>query len=178
MDGSKKQKLEDIYALHAKSLYHYLLRMTGSPQVAEDLVQETFVRATISLSFYKNEQVKGWLFKVARHAYLDLWRKRQRWKWVPFFDGMEGLSSPYGEPESALMESEAKGGVEQMFRSLPEDYRTVIYLREHLDMSYKEIAESMDKNESQVKVTLHRARQRMRKLREERDGHNDGMDER
>ncbi|WP_181350309.1 sigma-70 family RNA polymerase sigma factor [Thalassobacillus sp. CUG 92003] len=171
MNEQQKQRLEDVYAHHAKSLYFYLLKMTGSPQIAEDLVQETFVRATVSLSFYKQEQVKAWLFKVARHAYLDLWRKRQKWKWVPFYDvlNQHPITNPNGEPEAALLKQEARIEIDQLMDALPETYRTALYLRETLELSYKEIGETMDQNENQVKVTLHRARQRMKQLNDERN---------
>ncbi|MBP3040552.1 hypothetical protein J9303_13760 [Bacillaceae bacterium Marseille-Q3522] len=73
-----QQELDELYRHYAKPLYFYLLKFSGSPQMAEDLKQETFVRATISFSVHHQEKVKAWLFKVARNAYLDEWRKRMR----------------------------------------------------------------------------------------------------
>ncbi len=78
-------KLENLYKQYAKTLYFYLLRLSGSKQLAEDLTQETFVRATIHLNEYEGEEARAWLFKVARNAYLDEWRKQKRRKTIPLF---------------------------------------------------------------------------------------------
>ena len=111
MDNNKKEKLEEIYLKHAKSLYYYLYRLSGSSTTAEDLVQETFYKATISLAFYQDYEVKSWLFKVARHAYLDEWRKRKRWEWVPFIEAIHKRSdmlSPYEQPENYVTSKESE----------------------------------------------------------------------
>ena len=63
--------LEALYRQYVKPLYFYLLKLCGSAEVAEDLTQETFVRATIYLNTYEDEQAGAWLFKVARNVYLD-----------------------------------------------------------------------------------------------------------
>ncbi|OIJ15262.1 RNA polymerase [Anaerobacillus arseniciselenatis] len=164
MDKNKKEKLDEIYRKHAKSLYYFLYRLSGSSTTAEDLVQETFYKATISLSFYEDYEVRSWLFKVARHAYLDEWRKRKRWEWVPFIDAIHkqsDLLSPYEQPEDYVTAKESEDDMIQLMKKLNETYRTIIYLREDEQLSYQEIAAVLDMNENQVKVTLHRARNRL-----------------
>ncbi|THE10984.1 sigma-70 family RNA polymerase sigma factor [Bacillus timonensis] len=170
MSKERNEKLDDIYRRYAEPLFYYLLRMSGSSTIAEELVQETFFRATVSLSFYKYEDVKPWLFKVARNTYLDEWRKRQRWKWVPFYDKGE-MKSPYGLPEDEMVNKENLDELTDLLDLLPENYCTIIYLREFAEFSYEEIQEAMEMTESQVKVTLHRARKRLQTLaaRESKD---------
>lgn len=73
-------QLEHLYKQYARPLYFYLHKLCGSEELAEDLTQETFVRATIHLHTYDGEEVCAWLFKVARNTYLDEWRKRKRRK--------------------------------------------------------------------------------------------------
>ncbi|RFB17278.1 sigma-70 family RNA polymerase sigma factor [Bacillus sp. HNG] len=163
MSKERNEKLDDIYRRYAEPLFYYLLRMSGSSTLAEELVQETFFRATVSLSFYKYEDVKPWLFKVARNTYLDEWRKRQRWKWVPFYDKGD-MKSPYGIPEDEMVSKENLDELTDLLDLLPENYRTIIYLREFAEFSYEEIQEAMEMTESQVKVTLHRARKRLQTL--------------
>lgn len=165
MSRERNEKLDDIYRRYAEPLYYYLLRMSGSQALAEELVQETFFRATVSLSFYKYEDVKPWLFKVARNTYLDEWRKRQRWKWVPFYDKGD-MKSPYGIPEDEMVSKENMDELTDLLDLLPENYRTIIYLREIAEFSYEEIQGAMDLSDSQVKVMLHRARKRLRFLAE------------
>lgn len=176
--------LETVYLAFADPLYFYLLKLTGSPIVAEELVQETFYRATLSLDLYENGQVKSWLFKVARNAYMDEWRKRQRWKWVPFYDYLTNSSdveSPYGIPEEELAERELAKSVENIITLLPESYRTILYLREYEEFTYEELGETLNLSLDQVKINLYRARQRFKILSErlgkefERGGRN-GME--
>lgn len=135
------------------------------------------MRATVSLSFYQQEDVRSWLFKVARNAYLDEWRKRQRRKWVPFADYLfskEEMLSPYGLPEEEALAAELEQDAADMLRLLPEKYRTVLYLREYEHFSYKEIQEALDLTESQVKVDLHRARKKLAVIAEKKGWKKDG----
>lgn len=143
--------------------------MSGSAHVAEELVQETFFRATLSLDLFKEGSVKSWLFTVARHAYLDEWRKKQRWKWVPFQEFFQEQSmafSPNGMPLDEILKMELAEDVQEVFGMLPENYRTMLYLREFEQCTYTELASIMDLSTDQVKVTLHRARKRFKQLAE------------
>ncbi|WP_059171949.1 sigma-70 family RNA polymerase sigma factor [Bacillus sp. FJAT-27445] len=163
MEESRIEKLDDLYRKYAKGLYGYLLRLSGSPTIAEDLVQETFLRATISLTFYRYEDVRPWLYRIARNIYIDEWRRRQRWKWVPFV-GKEEMISPYGAPEQEAVTRETARELEELLRLLPENYRTLIYLREIEGFSYSELEEALSLTGSQVKVQLYRARQKLKQL--------------
>lgn len=171
MDYSRRNELDQLYRNYAKPLYFYLLKMSGSVQMAEDLTQETFVRATVLLSSYKQEDVRAWLFKVARNAYLDEWRKRKRRKWVPFAEYLfskKEMISPYGLPEEEALKEEEKEDLLQLLSYLPEQYRTILYLREYEFFTYEEIQEALDLSPAQVKVTLHRARKRLSQLAEKK----------
>jgi RNA polymerase sigma factor (SigM family) len=181
MDDGRRNELEHLYRKYTKPLYYFLLKLSGSHQLAEDLTQETFVRATISLSFYQNEDVRAWLFKVARNAYLDEWRRRQRRKWVPFADYLfskDEMASPYGLPEDEAIQAETSDDLHQLMTYLPEQYRSILYLREVEMFSYQEIQEALDLTENQVKVTLHRARKRLAQMAEKQGWKDDehGMD--
>lgn len=172
-------KLENLYKQYAKTLYFYLLRLSGSKQLAEDLTQETFVRATVHLNEYEGEEARAWLFKVARNAYLDEWRKQKRRKTIPFlsiFLSKEDMISPYGIPEDSLLMQETQQQLEDLLGILPEQYRSVIYLREYEEFSYKEIMEALQLTEEQVKVKLHRARKRLSSLAEKKGWYYDGME--
>ncbi|MEK3976373.1 sigma-70 family RNA polymerase sigma factor [Psychrobacillus sp. FSL K6-1267] len=167
MKKQRKDDLETVYLAYAKPLYFYLLKLTGSDSIAEELVQETFYRATLSLDLYDGRQVKSWLYKVARNTYMDEWRKRKRWKWVPLYDYLsnsEEYVSPYGVPEEDLLNQEKSDEIQDISLLLPENYRTILYLREYEEFSYEEIAETLEITLDQVKVTIHRARQRFKQL--------------
>lgn len=162
-----EKNLDELYRHFAKPLYFYLLKLSGSPHLAEDLTQETFVRATISLSVHHHENIRAWLLKTARNAYLDEWRKREKRKWIPFSESLlnqREMISPYGLPEDEMMKVEDQKDVEQLLSYLPETYRSVIYLREIVGLSYAEIQKTLDFTEGQVKVTLHRAKKKLAQL--------------
>ncbi|MFJ7733759.1 sigma-70 family RNA polymerase sigma factor [Lysinibacillus sp. NPDC097231] len=172
MDRQRKNELEQLYEKYAKSLYYFLLKMSGSVHIAEDLVQETFVRATISLSFYKEEDVRAWLFKVARNTYLDEWRKQKRRRTIPFAHlfWKDELLSPYGLPEADILMQEVTEDIQSLFNFLPENYRMILYLREYEQFTYHELQEALDLSEGQVKVLLHRARKRLAEIAKKNGG--------
>ncbi|WLR54380.1 sigma-70 family RNA polymerase sigma factor [Mesobacillus subterraneus] len=184
MNDGRRNELDNLYRRYTKPLYYFLLKLSGSHQLAEDLVQETFVRATISLSFYENEDVRALAFQGGpRNAYLDEWRRRQRRKWVPFADYLfakDEMASPYGLPEDEAIQAETSDDLEQLMTYLPEQYRSILYLREVEMFSYQEIQEALDLTENQVKVTLHRAlaRKKLAQIAEKQGWKDDehGMD--
>lgn len=165
--SNRKVYLDELYRQYVKPLYFYLLKLCGSPEVAEDLTQEAFVQATIYLDTYDNEQARAWLFKVARNVYLDKWRKQQRRKNNPIFQlflRQKEMVSPYGLPEEELLQQEREQSMEDLLTYLPEQYLSILYLREYQSFSYQEIMEALHLSEQQVKVTLHRARKRLAEL--------------
>lgn len=176
---NKRKQLENLYKQYTRPLYFYLLKLSGSKQLAEDLTQETFVRAIIYMHTYEDEEARAWLFKVARNAYLDEWRKQQRRRTIPLFAALlskKEMISPYGIPEESLLTQEQNEQLEDYLDYLPEHYRSIIYLREYEQFSYKEISESLQLTQDQVKVTLYRARKRLADLARKKGWQYDGME--
>lgn len=175
----KNQQLEQLFKLYSKSLYYFLWKLSGSSHLAEDLTQETFVRATISLHTYQGEQARAWLFKVARNIYIDEWRKRKRRESIPLvnrFKPAEEMISPYGLPEDTALAQEQRDDLNMLFDYLPEHYRTILYLREVAEFSYAEIATAMDLTVDQVKVMLHRSRKKLETIAQQKGWHDDRME--
>ena len=166
MDSSSNP-IDILYRTYSKSLLHYLTRLTGSAQLAEDMLHETFVKAIISIKTIDYEQAAHlWLFTVARHTYLDEWRKQQRRKNNPiyqFFLKEKEMFSPYGIPEEQLLVEQQALQLEQLLMLLPEHYRTILLLREYEHLTYEEIAVVTSYSVDQVKVTLYRARKKLAK---------------
>lgn len=175
----KNQQLEELFKLYSKPLYYFLWKLSGSSHLAEDLTQETFVRATISLHTYQGEQARAWLFKVARNIYIDEWRKRKRRESIPLvnrFKPAEEMISPYGLPEDTALAQEQRDDLNMLFDYLPEHYRTILYLREAAEFSYSEIATAMDLSVDQVKVMLHRSRKKLETIAQQKGWHDDRME--
>jgi len=146
-------------------VYNLCYRMLGDSNEAEDAAQETFLRAYTKLSSFKpNRRFSSWLLSIASHYCIDRLRRRRYqlvswddlppWRWLPDTEP---------QPEQAALKHEADDSVHDLLNSLPADYRAVTVLRYWHEMSYDEIAETMDTSVSAIKSRLFRARQMLAK---------------
>ncbi|MFD2761211.1 RNA polymerase sigma factor [Lentibacillus juripiscarius] len=159
----QKQTFTELFEQFQLPLYRYLLKMTRDKQVAEELLQETFYRAMISLKVKNMTQAKAWLFKVARNLYIDRTRKRKsEQQMVERMKAEQIHTSGLGNPDQHLETLTKQEHIEAVFNRLPERMRTILYLREIQEFTYKEVAAAMNLTENQVKTTLHRARKKFR----------------
>ncbi len=161
----KTNSLEDVYQSHMNALYSYLLRMCGHPQTAEDLVQDTFIKAYDHLEGYRGENVRPWLFRIAYNTYIDWYRreKRQILTDPQLLAELNWDQSPGPEEDYLLRERVEKWL--QAVNALPEKSRQVILLRDYYDFTYEDIAHILKLSRSNVKVTLLRARRKIREVK-------------
>jgi RNA polymerase sigma-70 factor, ECF subfamily len=152
---------------HLDGLYSYALVLTRNHAEAQDLVQETFVRAIPAMSrLREGSNTKGWLFTILRNVWLNQLRK---WRNGPQLIEMEfgdDLANSIVEPSKALddlyvsrLEAEQ---VRAAIQELPLTFREVIMLREYEDLSYQEIANVLDCPVGTVMSRLGRARAKLR----------------
>ncbi|WP_342575358.1 sigma-70 family RNA polymerase sigma factor [Paenibacillus sp. FSL M8-0142] len=130
---------------------------------AEDLVQETFYRAYLYLEDWKNERIKPWLFRVAHNAYVDYQRKASRSivKDAAFFARMVDRDTP----EITLLQQEVQREIGRMLADIPEKQRQAVLLVDFHQFTYQEAADIMGITLSHIKITLFRARQRLREMK-------------
>jgi RNA polymerase sigma-70 factor (ECF subfamily) len=155
-----------------------IVRMVRDPVTAEDLAQETFVKAFRNLRRYDpRRRLASWLFKIAHNTTLDHLR-RKRLDTVPLEAGdetggeaWEVLEAPATEaPERRAESAELLAALEQGIARLKPNYREILLLRFREGLAYQEIAEVTGLPMGTVKIQLHRARKRLaREL--ERLGH-------
>lgn len=150
------------------SVYNYILRMCGRPDVAEDVVQEAFVRALTGLDrFDPKFRFSTWLFVIARRVYLN-WIQKHR----PDSNSelVEARGGPEKLPEAAMTRSDATGSIRDSLQAalmgLPPDQREVLILFHQQEWSIRVIAQHLDIPEGTVKSHLHRGRKRLRILLE------------
>ena len=153
-----------LYGQYELPIYRYLLRLCGSEAVARELTQETFFQVLTSWKrFQGKSSVKTWLYKIARNVYLHYIRDKARTNKLQQKIANENNAPQYTpSPETGLEEKRLRETVRYVLQLLPEQYRTVILLKEVENLSHREIADIMEKSEASVKVMLFRAKQKFR----------------
>lgn len=162
-EGLKKQIFAELFEQYRVPLFRYLLQMSRDREIAEELLQETFYRAMVSLKVKNVVQAKAWLYKVARNLFIDWTRNSKSEKIIVERLQVENKPISYfGNPELELDKKNRQEELEEILWMLPERMRTIIYLREIQGFTYRELKEAMNLTESQVKITLYRAREKFR----------------
>lgn len=158
---------EQLVRGHQASLYAYMLRMTGRPEVAEDVVQEAFVRAFKHLERYDNRfRFSTWLFTIARRLHVNAAQRL-----TPSFDSdfVSAATARNGEmntPFRPMFSNESSGhardAIEIGLEALSSDQREAVILFYQLDWPIDQISAYLDQPEGTIKSHLHRARARMK----------------
>ncbi|MEA2486704.1 MAG: polymerase sigma-70 factor, subfamily [Actinomycetota bacterium] len=172
-DDEKKRFQQDALPL-LDSLYAGALRMTRNPADAEDLVQETMLRAYRSFDrFEAGTNLKAWLFRIMTNAYINTYRKRQREPQkvsqdeLGDFDLYRELKDhdPRWEvtPEKIVLDSLVDTDIIEAIDDLPEQFRLAVVLSDIEGFSYAEMAEIMDVPMGTVMSRLHRGRKALQK---------------
>ena len=151
------QSYTSMFEHHKAGIFSYLMRMSGDYELSRDILQETFARF---LEHYSNSKASTTLlFTIARNAMVDHWRKSRN---HTLFDEEHHASGTSAEHTMLVKESYRK--MLDALKTLPEDEREVLSLAVSSELPYSEIAVIMNLTEANVKVKVHRARQKLREL--------------
>jgi len=155
------------------SLYGAAMRMTRNPSDAEDLIQETYLRAFRGFAgFQEGTNLKAWLYRILTNSFINTYRKKQREpqtvdgpddidEWY-LFDRL-GAESVEVSAESEVLDRMPDEDVKRALESIPENFRMAVLLADVEGFSYKEIAEIMDVPIGTVMSRLHRGRKALEK---------------
>src|SRR5688572_28314433 len=191
-DDARRLQFTEQAMEHMPSLYTAALRMTRNPSDAEDLVQETYLKAYRAWhSFQQGTNLKAWLYRILTNTFINTYRSKKRRPDESELDDIEDLYlyRRLGGLEAAAAGRSAEDEVMDLFtdtdvkaalEALPEQFRMTVLLADVEGFSYKEIAEILDVPIGTVMSRLHRGRKALQKalydfgtrrgLVEERDG--------
>ena len=167
--GAKKEErreFEDLALPHLDSLYGTALRLTHHEKDAEDLVQDTLLRAfRFFHRFERGTNVKAWLFKILTNTFANKYRKRQRERVIldevqTQFE-LDDVRAP--DPEAALAARLVSDHVKEALESVPEEFRLAVILADLEDFSYREISEIVDCPIGTVMSRIYRGRRLLQK---------------
>ncbi|MFQ5876270.1 MAG: sigma-70 family RNA polymerase sigma factor [Acidobacteriota bacterium] len=168
-EPSRRREFEETALPHLDALYNMALKMVREPADAEDLVQETFVRAYRFFSRYeRGTNCKAWLFTILRNVFINRYRKVRSQPDEIDFGAIEEHSeriiadvtaAPARDPETAAANAILGERVQAALEALPADYRMVVVLSIVEGYTYKEIAAIMSCPIGTVMSRLFRARQ-------------------
>ncbi|MCM3619326.1 sigma-70 family RNA polymerase sigma factor [Sutcliffiella horikoshii] len=167
-----KQSIDDLYEEHMQDIFRYLLSLCREHHLAEDLVQETFLRAYLYLENYRGEDVKPWLFRIAHNAFIDHYRKHKRTvvKEQGFFQRLFGKG--HGTEQEVLLKTEV-AEVMEVINTLSEQQAQAILLYDYHSFTYKEAADAIGVTDTYFKVLLYRARQKVRSIQGKENENNE-----
>ncbi|EOS65397.1 RNA polymerase sigma factor [Oscillibacter sp. 1-3] len=148
--------MEELYQQYVQIVYRFLLSACRDPRLAEDLTQETFLRAWESLERFDHScRISTWLCQIAKHALYQHWEKYGRERPE---EPDPRLPAPEDTETQALRRIEL-AEVLEAYRALGADMRRVVALRAMEGLAYKEIGEIMGKSENWARVTYFRAKE-------------------
>ncbi len=159
---------EECIRAHQAQLYAYILRLSGRPDVAEDIVQEAFVRVLTNLDRFDDRyRFSTWLFTIARRLYVNAMQKLKPIYETDIVGAWQGAGY---RPDAGMIGDEvtsnARDELQRVLQELPPDQREVVVLFHQFEWPITRIAQHMEMPEGTVKSHLHRGRKRLRAMLE------------
>ncbi|GIV02372.1 MAG: sigma-70 family RNA polymerase sigma factor [Armatimonadetes bacterium] len=168
--GARRELFERLLEETHQQVFHLALRLTGSRADAEDLVQESFLRAYRFFHRYDESlPFTSWVYKIMMNAYIDEMRRRGRLK-------VSSLDQPHPEtgsawevrddassPEETLLQGEIDEDVQEALNRMTPEFRMAVLLADVEGLSYEEISEVMNTSVGTVRSRIHRGRKQLRR---------------
>lgn len=162
----KQEDFEEEIIPHLDAMYNFALRLTSDPSDAEDLVQDTIVKAFRFFSSYeKGTNAKAWLFRILKNSYINNYRKQSKQpnqvdydEVSEFYETIRADRTDTSDLEDKMFRELVDDDISQALEELPEDFRTVVLLCDVEGFTYEEIANMLDVPIGTIRSRLHRGR--------------------
>jgi RNA polymerase sigma-70 factor (ECF subfamily) len=160
-------EVEQIYEQYFQDVYLFALSLSRNTQIAEEITQETFVKAIKSINQFKgNCKISVWLCQIAKNTYFKYMEKQKRWEPGEPQEHLQVNSLVF---EQKLIDKTEALRIHKLLHSLKEPYKEVFTLRVFGELSFDHISEVFGRTESWARVTYHRARNIIQDLLMEED---------
>jgi RNA polymerase sigma-70 factor (ECF subfamily) len=171
VEEKQKQKVFETEMLpHLDALYNFAMRLTNDPVDAQDLVQETMVKAYRFFDSYeRGTNAKAWLFRILKNSYINNYRRTSKLPAIldyeevsVFYETIRSERTDTTDLEELLFRDKMDDTVSRALSRLPEDFRTVVLLCDVEGFTYEEIANMLDVPIGTIRSRLHRGRNLLR----------------
>jgi RNA polymerase sigma-70 factor (ECF subfamily) len=160
--GERALDFEEVYTREFPGVYKYLLALSGSPALAEELTQETFYRAIKNSETFRGTcKLSVWLCQIGKNLYISQLRKERHFKALSP-DEMNQERTTHPDPEETLLRRDTAMTIHRLLHALPEPYKEVFSLRILGELSFAQIGDLFGKSESWARVTYHRAKLKLK----------------
>lgn len=157
----ESRDIEDFYLRYGRIVYGYLLKCTYNESLAEELTQETFYQALLSIDRYKGAcKPSVWLCQIAKHVWYKHAKKEKKYVLMED-DDLNLAAGTQPAPEQEILDRRDKLEVYKFIRLLPREMQEVIYLRLTGDLSFSEIGEIMNQSEVWARTNYYRAKEKL-----------------
>lgn len=165
-EARKQQDFNAEMIPHLDALYNFGLRLTSDPNDAEDLVQDTIVKAYRFFSSYeKGTNAKAWLFRILKNSYINNYRRKSKKpqevdydEVATFYETIRAERTETSDLEDKMFRELIDDDLSRALDRIPEDFRTVVLLCDVEDFTYEEIANMLDVPIGTIRSRLHRGR--------------------
>jgi RNA polymerase sigma-70 factor (ECF subfamily) len=167
------EAFETLVQAHQKRVYNIALRMTKDPDDAQELSQDALVRAFVAIKKFRGESsFSTWLYRITMNVCTDFLRKRNKAVVVSLEQGAAGnenynpvqLPEKSPGPDELTEKKQLKEMVKQAMDLLSVEHRQVLILRDLMDLTYKDIANTLNVNEGTIKSRINRARDALKHI--------------
>ncbi|MEX0771696.1 MAG: sigma-70 family RNA polymerase sigma factor [Balneolales bacterium] len=169
-DVRKQKEFETEIIPYLDAMYNFALRLTANPDDAEDLVQESIVKAFRFFSSYEQgTNAKAWLFRILKNSFINDFRKQSKQPYkvdyndiAPYYESVRSEQSNSTDLQNTMFGELLDDDITDALEKLPEDFRIVVLLSDIEEFSYEEIANMLDVPIGTVRSRLHRGRKLLR----------------
>ena len=160
-------EFEQIYNTYFKSVYLYVMQLSGNEHIAEEITSDTFFKAINSIDTFRGEcNMRVWLCQIAKNTYFSYLKKNRKELSIDESD-LRNVADPNAHVDTQISEQEETRLIQTILHDMADPYKEVFMWRVFGELSFKEIGELYEKTDNWACVTYHRARKMIQNRLEE-----------